>query len=65
MRIHTRKWNTTAALQALDRASTASSGASQLTAPVIVLTGDVNLDKSASDTIVQKMAGEPIVKTLL
>ena len=60
----TRKRITKAALQALEqKASTASSGASQPTAPVIVLTGDVNLDKSASDTIVQKEAGEPSVET--
>ena len=53
-----------AALEALEeRASTASSGASQPTAPVIVLTGDVSLDKPASDTIVQKEAGEPSVET--
>ena len=60
----TKKRITTAALQALEqRASTASSGASQPTAPVIVLTGDVNMDKSASDTIVQKEAGDPSVET--
>ena len=62
--IAARKVITKAALQALEqRASTASSGASQPTAPVIVLTGDVNLDKSASDTIVQNEAGEPSVET--
>ena len=66
VKIHLRKWITTQALRTLeDRASTVSSGVSQPTAPVLVLTGDVNLPKSTSDTIVQKMIGEPTVKILL
>ena len=66
VKIHPRKWITTQALRTLeDRASTVSSGVSQPTAPVLVLTGDVNLPKSTSDTIVQKMIGEPTVKILL
>ena len=60
----TRKRITKEALKALEgRASIASSGASQLTAPVIVLTGDVNLNKSESDSIVQEEVGEPSVET--
>ena len=62
--IKQKKGITKAALRALEqRAWTASSDASQLTAPVSVLTGDVNLDKLASDTIVQNQAGEPSVET--
>ena len=45
------------------RASSASSGAAQPAAPVIVLTGDVNLVKSACDSIVQPEKGEPSVET--
>jgi hypothetical protein len=67
--IATRKRITKAALQVLEeRASllaawqAASSGASQPTAPVIVLTGDVNLDKTASDSIVQQDFGDPTVE---
>ena len=53
-----------AALQAMEhKASTVSSGASQPAAPVFVLTGDVNLNKNESDTIVQKQSGEPSVVT--
>ena len=60
----TKKRITKEALQALEgRASIASSGASQPTAPVIVLTGDVNMDKIASDSIVQQEAGDPSVET--
>ena len=62
--IATKKRITTEALQALEeKASMASSGASQPTAPVLVLTGDVNLDKKASDNVVQKLVGEPSVDT--
>ena len=60
----TRKRITKATLQALEqRASTASSGASQPTAPVLVLTGDVNLTKAEGETIVQMPQGEPSVYT--
>ena len=62
--IKKRKEITELALQTLEqRASTASSGASQPTAPVLVLTGDVNMDKSACESLVQKQAGEPAVET--
>ena len=62
--IKQKKAITKAALRALEqRAWTASSDASQLTVPVMVLTGDVNMDKGACDTIVQKKAGEPSVAT--
>ena len=56
----TRKRIVKAALQAMEhKASTVSSGVSQPAAPVFVLTGDVNLNKTESDTIVQKMSGDP------
>ena len=52
------------ALQALEqRVPLGCKGASQPFAPVLVLTGDVNLDKSASDAIVQPETGEPSVVT--
>jgi len=65
---HTKKPTRTrivkAALQALEqRALTASSGVSQPTAPVFVLTGDVNMNKNECDTIVQNDLGEPSVET--
>ena len=51
------------ALQTLEqRAATASSGASQPTAPVVVLTGDVNLNKSESESAVQNDFGGPSVE---
>ena len=62
--VATKKRITKAALDVLEeRAYTAISGASQPTAPVIVLTGDVNLDKNACDAIVQPGVGEPSVET--
>ena len=60
----TRKRIAKEALQRLEqRAAIASNGASQPIAPVLVLTGDVNMDKSASDSIVQKETGVPSVDT--
>ena len=63
----TRKRITNEALEALEatsrRQKAASSSASQPTEPVIVLTGDVNLDKNICDSIVQKEAGELSVHT--
>ena len=52
------------ALQILEqKADFLKCGASQPTEPVIVLTGDVNLDKNICDSIVQKDAGELSVHT--
>ena len=60
----TTKRITKAALKVLEkRASTASSGASQPTAPVIVLTGDVNLDKATGDSLLQTEFGDPSLET--
>ena len=61
---HDQKRVTRLALQALEkRAETVSSGASQLTAPVIVLTGDVNLPKWFCDPLVQEYGGRQSVQT--
>ena len=58
----TRKRITKSAMVLLEeKAATASSGASQPTAPVIVLTGDVNIDRAVADSVVQPEIGEPSV----
>ena len=63
IKIPQRKSILQAALQTLEqRAATASSGASQPTAPVVVLTGDVNLNKSESESAVQNDFGGPSVE---
>ena len=60
----TRKRIVQAAMAAMeDKARTVSSGASQPAAPVFALTGDVNLNKAESDTIVQLESGEPSLVT--
>ena len=46
-----------------DNCTSARSGSSQTTAPVLVLTGDTNLEKIHGDSIVQKQKGEPSVET--
>ena len=63
---HPKKWATTQALRTSEeKASTVSSGVSQPTAPVLVLTGDVNFTKITADTVVQKLTGDPNVTILL
>ena len=60
----TRKRAVVQALQHLDKhAETATRGASQPTAPVIVLTGDVNLTKWCCDPLVQEYSGPQSVET--
>ena len=46
-----------------DNCTSARSGSSQTTAPVLVLTGDTNVDKSHGDSTVQQLRGEPSVET--
>ena len=60
----TRKRAVVQALQHLEKhAETATRGASQPTAPVIALTGDVNLPKWCCDPLVQEYGGPQSVQT--